>query len=79
MTKRAAILRAVLIGLGVVCAAVAADAVLSRTHLTWLAWVVDGYTASDGFPFTPAWSGDTGNRGAGSRDPEAKLASSTAT
>ena len=41
MTKRAAILRAVLIGLGVVCAAVAADAVLSRTHLTWLAWVVD--------------------------------------
>ncbi|MCI0625238.1 MAG: carboxypeptidase-like regulatory domain-containing protein [Acidobacteria bacterium] len=24
-------------------------------------------TASDGYPFTPAWSGDTGNRGAGSR------------
>ncbi len=24
-------------------------------------------TASNGFPFTPAWSGDTGNRGAGSR------------
>ena len=24
-------------------------------------------TASNGYPFTPGWSGDTGNRGAGSR------------
>ena len=25
------------------------------------------FTTSNGYPFTPAWSGDTGNRGAGSR------------
>ena len=41
MTKRDTILRAVFIGLAVAVIAVFADAVLSRTHLTWLAWVVD--------------------------------------
>ena len=41
MTKRETIMRAVFIGLVVVIITVFADAVLSRTHLTWLAWVVD--------------------------------------
>ena len=41
MTKRETIMRAVFIGLVVVVMTVFADAVLSRTHLTWLAWVVD--------------------------------------
>jgi hypothetical protein len=31
----------------------------------WIATTI--LTASDGYPFTPSWAGDTGNRGAGSR------------
>ena len=41
MTKRDTILRAIFIGLIVAVVTVFADGVLSRTHLTWLAWVVD--------------------------------------
>ena len=41
MTKRATILRAVLIGLTVVAIALLADAVLAETNLSWLAWVID--------------------------------------
>ena len=39
MTKRQTILRAVLIGVAVVIVVVLVDAVLTRTDLTWLAWV----------------------------------------
>lgn len=41
MTKRQTILRAVLIGVAVAAIAVLADAVLTGTNLSWLAWVVD--------------------------------------
>jgi uncharacterized protein (TIRG00374 family) len=41
VTKRQTILRAVLIGVAVVIVVVLVDAVLTRTDLTWLAWVVD--------------------------------------
>ena len=41
MTKRQTILRAVLIGVAVAALAVVADEVLTHTHLSWLAWVVD--------------------------------------
>jgi uncharacterized protein (TIRG00374 family) len=41
VTKRAAILRAVLVGLVVIALAVAIDGILVRVGLTWLAWVVD--------------------------------------
>ena len=41
MTKRATILRAVLIGLTVVAIALLADTVLAETNLSWLAWVID--------------------------------------
>ena len=41
MTKSETILRAAFIGLAVVIVTVFADAVLSRSNLSWLAWVVD--------------------------------------